>query len=649
MDFKRDIVATTLMLSGVALMMMQNLGCQSAPPAAQASEPTPEDARAADPGQAARPLPDMSDVFEAGSCDEFKLIHMAREMYSAAIHLSPDQDLAAEGLRRHCADRRGVEGCTCESLRQFLMRSTYVQSSISQGCARSEECRSEGVCEAVPPNDGSWLKELEPAVLLSRAASPGVLSCGDSALCQASNAGCARSANCALKGNCALGSSGSCVPTRDEHCLQSQNCQQSGHCALEEGRDYCTIDRDASCLRSDSCRIYGDCSYTERGGCDAQSQELCEASQGCRDHGRCFLSAEVPGDVNDMYSEFYGKRRQCYSKVDEAVEHTVRMLWTEAYAAASLIPLRAGLERFKQEQGKFETYQDYWQLNRDGVPDPDDEDRHVRVNLTLDQTSTQFYVECRQAMELAADVLAPQVWRWEGFEVKLEPYRVVTDDHVLIDSRNSYCSGYRSNNGDSVALVSWVGPILTVSHAWESTDSRTTVFRYWKSYDLRSGEEAPVDALVEMASVIEAFKKDPWVDEQITSYVRGIEERHARGDETDERLQEVREWVARFEASDSPEELSTMFNERVDYEKVELAQGPYALGPFDEERGLVKMYLAVTSYEAVHLTDFITLKLWVKPRPEYLEAIKRGDGIGALVSEGDLTPGGFDVLNIHNE
>ena len=632
MEFRPFFTPLAASMSVVALLLTQSLGCRSSSPDRPASEAsfaesTPSTTSALSSGE---PPPGSSE-----RCDEPMLISVAEEMFLQAGGSDP----AAEALRQSCAGEHGVQGCSCAALRNYLTTSTLVQARLTQCCASSELCARDGLCQPANPAGERWLEELQMAVKVTRSLGQLELVCESPALCEAAASVCAQTVGCTYSGRCGVDDEGQCAATRVEHCRESGGCIESGRCSLSPSGAGCVIASEEDCARSERCRVDGQCAYSDAFGCEAATEAHCLNSAGCREQGRCSLSAAP----EDLTSDKRG--RICFSASNLAVKQA-RVALSDALARASLVPLREGLARVKTGEAELEAFPTY--SPRQVHPDlPSTERRRYIVAVVIEPDHEATYVvPCEEYLALQRELIPPTRWRREGFVLEAQAQRLSAGDQVLIDRSAEYCSGESSSGWRTTSLESWVGPVVTLHEYSEFTDNEYELAQNsWRTLDLHHGEPASLTRLVEEASLVEAFKDDVWVSDQIASFLQIAERRLAEGRISRSELDEARRWVADFEAEDSLVELLTLFNERLRgsaFIALNPQQVPYGFAYFDAARGQVALRLAIARLAGPGLTDFITLGLMVDIRPEYREAFQRADDEGWLIG-GEQTPLELDL------
>jgi hypothetical protein len=379
----------------------------------------------------------------------------------------------------------------------------------------------------------------------------------------------------------------------------------------------------------------GYCSY-EDGRCEASEPSHCEASEACAEEGRCYL--ETLEDYAKRKWQMGGPPRGCYSKVDRAVEVAQNTLdQTLRTAVIPLLRMALKAEDAGHARVQIPRYHPRYDWLEQLGPV-----FYVDVSVPpSDSLRARYRVDCRTFFaELRA--LRPATVHQNGiYQILADPYRLRTSKHVLIDGLESACD---PKDHTRVSPMSWVGPIVSLNFDYylEPDDDygREYVGESYRTLDLRTGEAAKLDALIEPASIVDAIKGDSWVQQFI-----GRTEEHIADEKTStEQKQEATALLAKFRRATDLEELEGLLQEIVSsatrHDSKPSFQG-YAFYSYDAKKNRVALRLSLGSIGIGGIGRATVLGLWVTPRQEFEELFRQAHAEDRLMAGGNPGFPGF--------
>lgn len=556
------------------------------------------------------------------SCDELRVQQVVRKVRG----MEPAQSKALKRLNEQCSvsDWGALKPfeCSCEALEEFLHASQAVKLWEGACCASSTSCSRDGRCAPVELEGAAFVNRLFEAQQVATALGQIGLHC-ERPVCQATQGGCQQSEVCARSGRCGLDRRGSCAPMTESHCAESTDCRDSAMCRLDEPGRACRLD----CTHSSMCQEQGYCFYDENARwCKANEPGHCQESAACAEEGRCYL--ETLEDYQDREWRMGEPPRGCYSKVDRAVENARDTL--DQTLKTAMVPL---LRMALKEEGAGRARV---QISSAGL-DYEELESVFYVDVSVppsDSLRARYRVDCKTFYEEVRALRPATVHQNANYQILADPYRLRTSEHVLVDHLESACA---PNGSTHVLPMSWVGPILSllVDSYHEDYYGRGYASEYYRTFDLRTGEAARLDALIEPASIIEAIKGDSWVQQ----YIERTEARIAREETSTEEKEEAIALLANFHGATDLFELEGLLQELVSratrhYSKPSF-QG-YAFYTYDAKKNRVALRLSLGFLDIGRIEVPTVLGLWVEPRQEFKETFRQAHAEGRLMAGGNV-------------
>ena len=376
------------------------------------------------------------------------------------------------------------------------------------------------------------------------------------------------------------------------------------------------------CLCSVECMESGACSYNdELAMCSPASEEHCRQSRVCEEEGRC--------DYGEVYDGFRGVTwPRCYSR-NEATVEAARTDVQRSLERASNVLLREAL-RLARDEGQVRGLvvrvrdQESWTLD------------HTWVRVGIDSSGitgepVSYDVDCEGFVASLRRVQEPRELRQGEYRVLVDPLGVRTADGFVYDHGDDLCQRFHY---EAREMTSWVGPVWSVDYErwWSDAMGRGYGSQRLEAFDLRTGEAAPLDLMVEAETIVAALREDPWIRDRLDRLdrldvdVEGVDDGElasAVGAFVNARtLAEIEEALGRilgFEDSWSRWNLEAPF-------------GGYSFAEYDVERDRVAMRLEIRHSRTRPPEPPVTLGLWVQPRDEYREDFRRAHDEGWLMS-----------------
>ena len=571
------------------------------------------------------------------ACGDQSLVEATRYMLRTVAETGDGR----QRLRQRCSADGDwplrLKGCSCEALREYLIGSEEVFAWRAQCCADSAQCSRRERCTAAEVAPDRWVEQLKEATAVSIDSMEDRLGCVEAG-CRATASDCQSSDACRRRGRCGVDEEGNCAPMVENHCVQSEDCREDQQCALTEpgGRCVCDLGDDA-CNCAQQCAEDGRCVFNEHANwCEPATDEHCRESRACGEQRRCYLGEQIWPTSGEPYPV-------CYSKVARAVgEAKGRTL--KGRDVASGVLLRQVLEVGGEEATV--------EVGIDRIVDASFESvqrsrAHVTVELAGGDEPVVTTVDCEAYFEVMREVRGVRAFRQGEYRLYFEEGRVRSDDAVLYDHKRSAC---RSFNDTSRGALSWVGPVWSVEYSnyWTNLMGRGHGSLRRESFDLRTGEAAALDLLVDPDSVVEAIRQDPWVIDRLEGFRKTRIE--AQGIDEEER-REVMEQLAAFNEAETLDEVEIalaelLLNSREGhiwnaFWRRDGLFGGYAFFDYDASRDRVAMRLEIADRSRQPPEQPVTLGLWVTPRQGKGHYFERAASDGWLMNQ--LEGGGFSV------